>query len=73
MQDVEFYRWWITDRITGRPRLTSWLMPEEDALARYPGAIKDPASREVRSLPQTSEELAQAHQSLHTRVAAQRK
>ncbi|NUZ07673.1 hypothetical protein [Piscinibacter koreensis] len=42
------YRWWITDEITGKRRLTSFRMSEVDARSRYPDAEPDPASREER-------------------------
>ncbi|NUZ07661.1 hypothetical protein [Piscinibacter koreensis] len=42
------YRWWITDGVTGKRRLTRYRMTEADALARHPGAEPDLASREER-------------------------
>lgn len=46
---TEHFRWWITDEITGKRRLTKWHMTEPDALERYPDAERAPHTREERN------------------------
>lgn len=45
------WRWYIVDERTGKRRLTKWHMTEADALERYPGAEREPNSREERHNP----------------------
>lgn len=47
-EPVVLWKWWIVDERTGKRRLTRYRMTEADALARHPGAERDPASREER-------------------------
>ena len=47
MKQIEFWRWYIPDELTGKMHLSRWHMDEETA-ADYPGAVKEPATREVR-------------------------
>ena len=43
------YRFWLTDQVTGKRRLTSYRMSEADALERHGvDAVKDESSREDR-------------------------
>jgi hypothetical protein len=48
---TNFYRWNIVDEVTGKTSLTRWLMTAEDAATRYPGAVPDLRSLEIRNLP----------------------
>lgn len=43
----EYWRWWITDEVTGRRRKTSWHMTAETA-AGYPDAERVEGSLELR-------------------------
>lgn len=54
-KQVEYWRWWIKDEVTGRERRTSFAMSQEIALARYPTAHPDEATREVRTVYQPGE------------------
>jgi hypothetical protein len=45
------WRWSITDERTGKRRLTKWHMTEQDALERYPDAVREQSSREERHSP----------------------
>lgn len=40
----------------------------EEAAARYPGAVPDLLSKEVRRLPETDEERIDMNTSLHTKI-----
>jgi hypothetical protein len=56
MKQVEFFNWILPpDRLNKKPRKTRWKMTVEDA-ARYPGAVPDLSSVEVRECPETPEE-----------------
>jgi hypothetical protein len=58
MKQVEFYNWILPpDRLNKKPRKTRRKITAEDA-ARYPGAVPDLTTREVRELPETPSELA---------------
>lgn len=60
MRSVTYYRYWVTAPGRKREYLTSFPMTAEDA-ASYPSARPEPSSREVREVPETPEEQAQAH------------
>ena len=50
MEAIELWRWHVTDEITGKRRLTRYLMSEADALARHGAdAVRDEGSKEVRT------------------------
>ena len=42
------WRWWIVDERTGKRRLTSYHLSEEDAQRQFPGAEREPSSIEER-------------------------
>lgn len=48
---TEFFCWWITDERTGERRLTRFKLTRADAQRAFPGAEPDPATREMRELP----------------------
>lgn len=59
MKPTEYWRWKIPDeRKPGRTIVTSWKMTEADALARYPTAVREAGTMEVRHLPETDAEIA---------------
>lgn len=51
MRSVEFWRWWITDELSGKPRATRYRMTVADALERYPGATRVEGSCRVEQVP----------------------
>jgi hypothetical protein len=55
--ETEFFRWWITDEVTGKRRKTSYRMDRAPSLERYPDAEPDPSSREVRQVYQPREQV----------------
>lgn len=59
MKEVEYFRWWVTAPGRRREYLTSFAMSAEEA-ARYPGARPEPATREVRRLPESDGEIRAA-------------
>lgn len=56
MKQVEYWRWWITDEVSGKRRKTRWRMTEQDATA-HPGAERVAGSLEIRNCPETPEEM----------------
>jgi hypothetical protein len=60
MRQVEFFRWVVTDPETGARRRTSYRMDREEAEQRFPGAVPDEATREVRDLPDSPAEWQSA-------------
>ena len=48
--ETEFFRWFITDDVTGKRRLTTHRMDRKTALERYPDAEPFEPSREVRDV-----------------------
>jgi hypothetical protein len=48
---TEFYRWWITNEVTGDRVLTPYKLTSAHAALAFPGAEPDLQSREARSLP----------------------
>src|SRR5262249_40644090 len=58
MKQVEFFRWWIPDdREPSKLRRTNYVMTRKQAAERFPGARPDEATREVRLLPETPDEI----------------
>jgi prophage antirepressor-like protein len=55
--ETEFFRWWVTDEVTGKRRKTTFVMDRPTALKRYPGAEPDPATREVRNVYAPGEQM----------------
>lgn len=55
MKQVEFFRFWIRDEITGKRRRTSFVMDRETAIERYPDAEPDPLTRELRTVYEPGE------------------
>lgn len=53
MPTVEFWRWEITDPVTGKRSKTRYRMREADALATDATATKVPGSLELRELPES--------------------
>ena len=51
MKEVEYFRWWVVDARRKRPYLTDFLMNAEEAARHYPGARPEPATRELRMVP----------------------
>ena len=49
---AEFYRWWITDDVTGEQVLTPYKLTVAHAALAFPGANPDLDSCEVRHLPE---------------------
>lgn len=61
MKPTEFFRWWVPDeRRAGKLRLTRYAMTREQAAEAFPGAEPNLATREVRELPETPEEVGQS-------------
>ena len=56
LRDAEFFRWWTTDEVTGKRRLTSYRMDRKTALERYPDAEPHEGTREVRDVLLPGEE-----------------
>jgi hypothetical protein len=54
MKEVEYFRWWVTGPRRSRPYLTDFLMTAEEAARHYPGAKPEPATRELRFLPEAT-------------------
>ena len=53
---TEFFRWYITDEVTGKRRLTRYAMTRAVAAERFPeGAEPDLRTREVRMLDEPGE------------------
>lgn len=48
---AEFYRWWITDEVTGERVLTPFKLTSAHAALAFPAAEPDLTTREVRDLP----------------------
>jgi hypothetical protein len=48
---TEFYRWWITDDVTGELVLTPYKLTSANAALAFPGARPNLDTREVRGLP----------------------
>jgi hypothetical protein len=48
---TEFYRWWITNEVTGERVLTPYKLTRAHAALAFPGAEPDVQSREMRALP----------------------
>jgi hypothetical protein len=48
---TEFYRWWITNEVTGERVLTPYKLTSAHAALAFPGAEPDLQSREARNLP----------------------
>ena len=48
--ETEFFRWYITDEVTGKRRLTTYKMDRKTALERFPDAEPFEPSREVRDV-----------------------
>lgn len=57
MKPEVLYRYWVMDPIKKKPRLTRYVLTPEEAAKRYPGAKPDLASKEVRMVPETEEEM----------------
>jgi hypothetical protein len=55
VKQVEYWRWWLTDD-TGRRKATTWRMRREEALKHDPNAEPVEGSRELRSVPESSDE-----------------
>lgn len=51
---TEFYRWWITNELTGERVLTPYKLTRAHAALAFPGALPDLQTREVRELPDLS-------------------
>ena len=51
MKEVEYFRWWVTGSRRKRPYLTDFLMNAEEAARHYPGVKPEPATRELRMVP----------------------
>lgn len=49
-KQVEYWKWWVEDEVTGKPRRTTYVMDLETALSRYPTAYPDEATREIRTV-----------------------
>lgn len=63
MRTVAYYRWWLPPEPwrgpRAKPRLSTYKMSAEEAAER--AAIRpEPTTREVRLIPETAEERAQA-------------
>ncbi|MFO1163400.1 MAG: hypothetical protein U1E60_31510 [Reyranellaceae bacterium] len=56
MKSIEYFKWYLHDKVTGKRRLSRWKMPRVAALERDPTAEPDLATMEVRDLPETDEE-----------------
>jgi len=48
---TEFYRWWITNEITGERILTPYKLTRAHAALAFPGAEPELKSHELRYLP----------------------
>ena len=48
---TEFYRWWITDEVTGERVLTPYKLTRAHAALAFPGAEPNLDTREIRHLP----------------------
>lgn len=69
MKVAEFYNFTLPpDAWNKKPHLSRWKMTMEEAAARYPGAVPDLLSKEVRRLPETDEERIDMNTSLHTKI-----
>ncbi|VTU22922.1 hypothetical protein H6CHR_01884 [Variovorax sp. PBL-H6] len=68
MKDVEFFQWYIPDRLTGKPYFSRWKMSEDHAQKMYPGCKKEPATREVRFIATTEEERIDFATSAHSKI-----
>ena len=53
MKPVEFFFWIYVDPESGALRRTPCRMDREEAARRFPGAVPDPLTREVRQLPES--------------------
>ncbi|QAZ38418.1 hypothetical protein C1M51_02720 [Methylibium sp. Pch-M] len=63
MKTVPYWRWRVPlDYDPKRTHVTRWMMTEEQALARWPTAVRE-GPAEMRSLPETQEEIAGMHTS----------
>jgi hypothetical protein len=51
---TELWLWWITDEFGDR-RMTTYRMPRQVALWRYPGAQPVPGTVEIFNLPDTND------------------
>jgi hypothetical protein len=51
MHTEEYWRWYLRNEITGKPKPSRWAMCEANALAIDPTATRVPGSLEVRRLP----------------------
>jgi hypothetical protein len=53
---AEFYRWWIVDAVTGERVLTPYKLTSAHAALAFPGAEPDLQTRELRDLPDFSQD-----------------
>jgi hypothetical protein len=47
-EPLVLWKWWIRDERTGKRRLTTYRLTDADALRQFPGAEREPSSREER-------------------------
>jgi hypothetical protein len=48
LSQLEYWKWWIVDEITGKPQ-TTHRMTREEAIGRFPKAEPVPGSMEIRN------------------------
>lgn len=54
-RQVEFFRFWVKDEVTGKERRTSFAMDRPTAEERYPGCRPDERTRELRTIYEPGE------------------
>ena len=70
MKDVEFFNFMMPPwGASKKPHASRWKMTIEEAAKRHPGCPPILSTREVRTLPETDEELGEAMTSLHSMIA----
>jgi hypothetical protein len=57
MKQLELWRWRVRG-VGGKVHTTRYVMTEEEALQRHPGAQRAPGTLELRDVPQTPAEMA---------------
>lgn len=55
MRDVEYWRWWVVDEVTGKRRQTRHRMTAAEAAVQHPGSTRVDGTLEVRRVPEPGE------------------
>ncbi len=64
MKQVEYWRWWVTDEVSGRRRATRHRMTAAEAALQHPGSTRVDGSLELRLVPEPGEPIGMPTTSL---------